>query len=67
MIANVLVMIRKRSRTVVRAALLGCGLMTPYAALAADCPNPNALGTSRTLVVDPKEPPPPGTMQYPET
>ncbi|MGY2846792.1 peptidoglycan/xylan/chitin deacetylase (PgdA/CDA1 family) [Bradyrhizobium sp. USDA 4509] len=67
MIANVLVVIRKRSRTVVRAALLGCGLMTPYAALAADCPNPNALGTSRTLVVDPKEHPRIGTMQYPET
>ncbi|MCC8964186.1 polysaccharide deacetylase family protein [Bradyrhizobium sp. Pear76] len=67
MIANVLVMIRKRSRTVIGAALLGCGLMTPYAALAADCPNPNALGTSRTLVVDPTEHPRIGTMQYPET
>ncbi|MCC8982548.1 polysaccharide deacetylase family protein [Bradyrhizobium acaciae] len=67
MIANVLVMIRKRSRTVIGAALLGCGLMTPYAALAADCPNPNALGTSRTLVVDPAEHPRIGTMQYPET
>jgi peptidoglycan-N-acetylglucosamine deacetylase len=38
------------------------------AALAADCPgNPNALGTSRTLVVDPREHPRIGTMQYPET
>nr|WP_245312847.1 polysaccharide deacetylase family protein [Bradyrhizobium macuxiense] len=37
-------------------------------ALAADCPgNPNALGTSRTLVVDPREHPRIGTMQYPET
>ncbi|MDH2381993.1 polysaccharide deacetylase family protein [Bradyrhizobium sp. CER78] len=68
MIANVLVMIRKRSRTVIGAALLGCCFMTPQAALAADCPgNPNALGTSRTIVVDPREHPRIGTMQYPET
>jgi peptidoglycan/xylan/chitin deacetylase (PgdA/CDA1 family) len=39
-----------------------------YAASAADCPgHPNALGTSRTLVVDPREHPRLGTMQYPET
>lgn len=38
------------------------------AALAADCPgHPDALGTSRTLVVDPREHPRLGTMQYPET
>ncbi|MGY3588787.1 peptidoglycan/xylan/chitin deacetylase (PgdA/CDA1 family) [Bradyrhizobium sp. USDA 4341] len=68
MIADVLVMIRKRSRTVVGAALLGCCFMTPEAGLAADCPgNPNALGTSRTIVVDPREHPRIGTMQYPET
>src|SRR4051812_30646038 len=37
-------------------------------ASAADCPgNPGALGTSRTLVVDPKEHPRIGTMQYDET
>src|SRR5690349_12785869 len=37
-------------------------------ALAADCPgNPGALGTSRTLVVDPREHPRLGTMQYDET
>ncbi len=67
MIANVLVMIRKRSRTVIGAALLGSCLMTPQAR-AAECPgNPNALGTSRTLVVDPREHPRIGTMQYPET
>jgi peptidoglycan-N-acetylglucosamine deacetylase len=37
-------------------------------ASAADCPgNPDALGTSRTLVVDPREHPRIGTMQYPET
>lgn len=50
------------------AALLGCCFMTPQPALAADCAgNPNALGTSRTLVVDPMEHPRIGTMQYPET
>ena len=38
------------------------------AASAADCPgHPGALGTSRTLVVDPREHPRLGTMQYPET
>jgi peptidoglycan/xylan/chitin deacetylase (PgdA/CDA1 family) len=35
---------------------------------AADCPgNPDALGTSRTIVVDPTEHPKIGTMQYAET
>lgn len=59
--------IGQRSRALIGAALLGC-LMAPQAALAADCPgNPNALGTSRTLVVDPREHPRIGTMQYPET
>lgn len=38
------------------------------AARAADCPgHPDALGTSRTLVVDPREHPRIGTMQYGET
>src|SRR3569623_269740 len=38
------------------------------AAHAADCPgHPDALGTSRTLVVDPREHPLIGTMQYRET
>ncbi len=37
-------------------------------AFAGECPgNPNALGTSRTLVVDPSEHPRLGTMQYLET
>lgn len=36
--------------------------------MAADCPgNPGALGTSRTIVVDPREHPRIGTMQYRET
>src|SRR6202021_480278 len=54
-----------------RQAALACGLLAGLAvhtASAADCPgHPNALGTSRTLVVDPREHPRIGTMQYPET
>jgi peptidoglycan-N-acetylglucosamine deacetylase len=35
---------------------------------AAECPgHPDAIGTSRTIVVDPREHPRIGTMQYPET
>jgi peptidoglycan-N-acetylglucosamine deacetylase len=52
-------------------AVLCLGLffgIVPQVASAADCPgNPGALGTSRTLVVDPREHPRIGTMQYPET
>jgi peptidoglycan/xylan/chitin deacetylase (PgdA/CDA1 family) len=48
--------------------LVSAGLAGAGAASAADCPgNPNALGTSRTLVVDPREHPRIGTMQYQET
>jgi peptidoglycan/xylan/chitin deacetylase (PgdA/CDA1 family) len=36
-------------------------------AVAADCPRPDALGTSRTLVVDAREHPLIGSMQYRET
>ena len=47
------------------------GLLTSIAAqaaAAADCPgHPDALGTSRTLVVDPREHPRIGSMQYVET
>jgi peptidoglycan/xylan/chitin deacetylase (PgdA/CDA1 family) len=46
------------------------GLLTAAspAAFASDCPgHPDALGTSRTLVVDPHEHPRIGTMQYRET
>ena len=47
------------------------GLLTGFAAqraAAADCPgHPDALGTSRTLVVDPRQHPRIGTMQYAET
>src|SRR5580704_6384495 len=54
-----------------RRVALACGLLAGFAfhtASAADCPgHPNALGISRTLVVDPREHPRIGTMQYPET
>ncbi|MGH6704449.1 MAG: polysaccharide deacetylase family protein [Bradyrhizobium sp.] len=46
--------------------LLGC--FATQTASAADCPgHPDAIGTSRTLVVDPREHPRIGTMQYQET
>lgn len=51
-------------------ALLGLGLLglASQPGLAANCPgNPGALGTSRTIVVDPREHPRIGTMQYSET
>lgn len=53
-----------------RKAWLGLGLLGLAAqpAQAANCPgNPDALGTSRTIVVDPREHPRIGTMQYSET
>jgi peptidoglycan/xylan/chitin deacetylase (PgdA/CDA1 family) len=50
---------------------LGLGLVSCLsvpAASAEDCPaHPDALGTSRTLVIDPRAHPRIGTMQYPET
>jgi peptidoglycan/xylan/chitin deacetylase (PgdA/CDA1 family) len=53
------------------AAVLLLSMASGIAAMpasAADCPgNPGALGTSRTLVVDPREHPRIGTMQYAET
>jgi peptidoglycan/xylan/chitin deacetylase (PgdA/CDA1 family) len=50
---------------IVAGALLSLGA---HAARAADCPgHPDALGTSRTIVVDPREHPRIGTMQYRET
>jgi peptidoglycan/xylan/chitin deacetylase (PgdA/CDA1 family) len=59
------VAIRTRSWTLL---LLGLLTVTSPAAFAANCPgHPDALGTSRTLVVDPREHPRIGTMQYRET
>lgn len=64
----------RQSISMNRTTLLALGLfmaaksLTPSTAHAAACPgNPNALGTSRTIVVDPKEHPRIGTMQYGET
>jgi len=65
----------RRTITTSRTALLSAlGIVIAMAALAApaahaaDCPgNPDALGTSRTIVVDPKEHRRIGTMQYGET
>jgi peptidoglycan/xylan/chitin deacetylase (PgdA/CDA1 family) len=49
------------------ACLTAALALSAVAARAADCPgNPNALGTSRTLVVDPREHPRIGSMQYGE-
>jgi peptidoglycan-N-acetylglucosamine deacetylase len=50
------------------AATVPAILFGPMLAEGAECPgNPNALGTSRTLVVDPAEHPRIGTIQYHET
>ena len=51
------------------ALLLGaCAGLTATGASAADCPgHPDAIGTSRVLVVDPREHPRIGAMQYKET
>src|SRR6195952_2658131 len=58
-------------RQPVKFVLLCLGLMAGFAAdrsWAGDCSgNSDALGTSRTLVVDPREHPRIGTMQYAET
>lgn len=64
----------RRTLILNRTTLLALGLLTaatsltPATAHAEACPgNPNALGTSRTIVVDRKEHPRIGTMQYGET
>jgi len=64
----------RRTLTLNRTTLLALGLLaaatslTPATAHTGACPgNPTALGTSRTIVVDPKEHPRIGTMQYGET
>jgi peptidoglycan/xylan/chitin deacetylase (PgdA/CDA1 family) len=51
------------------AAALGLSLILSAPAIAAEsCPaNPDAIGTSRTISVDPKMLPEIGTMQYPES
>src|SRR5712675_3547245 len=63
---NALVGVRPRRWAALGLGLLACSIA--QTAPAADCPgHPDALGTSRTLVVDPKEHPRIGTMQYAET
>ena len=59
----------RRSRRTLCLGLLAMTLgSAATSARAEDCPgNPDAIGTSRTLVVDPREHPRIGTMQYPET
>ncbi|QUS42378.1 polysaccharide deacetylase family protein [Tardiphaga alba] len=47
--------------------LAGLALLTTAPAYADSCNNPDALGTSRTIVVDPREHPRIGTMQYAQT
>src|SRR3984893_11028288 len=66
MVGKVLVGVRIRQWAALCLGLLTCSI-APIAS-AADCPgHPDALGTSRTLVVDPKAHPRIGTMQYAET
>src|SRR6202795_982266 len=66
MVGKVLVGVRIRQWAALCLGLLTCSI-APIAS-AADCPgHPDALGTSRTLVVDPKVHPRIGTMQYAET
>src|SRR5437879_7250917 len=74
MIASVDVGFPRRASTALWAGFLFSfllGMLTCVAAQSAsatDCPgHPDAIGTSRTLVVDPREHPRIGTMQYPET
>ena len=63
---RMLVGVRKRRWAGLCLALLTC--IAAQAASAANCPgHPDALGTSRTLVVDPRQHPRIGTMQYAET
>ena len=65
MIASVFGGLRRRPLTA-----LCVGLLTSIAqaAPAADCPgHPDAIGTSRTIVVDPRAHPIIGTMQYGKT
>ncbi len=66
MVGSRLAGIQIKCWTVFCLGLLACA--APRAASAADCPgHPDAIGTSRTLVVDPREHPRIGAMQYPQT
>src|SRR5579863_10693796 len=66
--SSVLRGVRRRPWAALSLGLACLVYLVAPAALAADCPeHPNALGTSRTLVVDPREHPRLGAMQYSET
>jgi peptidoglycan/xylan/chitin deacetylase (PgdA/CDA1 family) len=66
MIASVFGGLRRRPWTAVCVGLLTS--VAAQAASAADCPgHPDAIGTSRTIVVDPRAHPIIGTMQYNKT
>jgi peptidoglycan/xylan/chitin deacetylase (PgdA/CDA1 family) len=66
MIVSVLIGVRTRQWSTFCLGLLGG--IAAQTAFAAECPgHPGALGTSRTLVVDPRQHPRIGAMQYAET
>ncbi len=66
MVASVFGERRLRSAAVLSLAALAC--VAARTASAADCPgHPDAIGTSRTIVVDPRQYPIIGTMQYGKT
>src|SRR6478672_1428553 len=66
MIASVFGALRRRPLTALCVGALSS--VAAQAASAADCPgHPDAIGTSRTIVVDPREYPIIGTMQYAKT
>jgi peptidoglycan/xylan/chitin deacetylase (PgdA/CDA1 family) len=66
MMGDALALVGRRQWAAICLGLLAC--IPAYSAEAADCPgHPDAIGTSRTLVVDPREHPRIGTMQYAET
>src|SRR6476659_6036472 len=69
MIASVSMARLKRASAFSTAFFLGMlSCVTAQAGAAADCPgHPDALGTSRTLVVDPRQYPIIGSMQYAKT
>src|SRR6476661_94163 len=66
MIASVFGALRRRPLTALCVGVLSS--VAAQAASAADCPgHPDAIGTSRTIVVDPRAHPIIGTMQYNKT
>ena len=58
---------RRARRVPVLGMFAGLALLSTAPAYADTCNNPDALGTSRTIVVDPREYPRIGTMQYAHT